>query len=118
MQVLRTLLNRDSVRTDPFGRRMLLYVVVLAGGAAGLVAGLVAAGYPFHPLWAIAALAIAAAIAERGRVQLERGVQMESSISNLPVLFAAVVFGPLPALVCGAASMLGAVRRPYTKVAT
>jgi putative nucleotidyltransferase with HDIG domain len=118
MQVLRTLLNRDSVRTDPLSRRMLIYVGVLAGGAAGLVAALVAAGYPFQPLWAIAALAIAAAIAERGRVQLERGVQMESSISNLPVLFAAVVFGPLPALVCGAASMLGAVRPPYTKVAT
>jgi putative nucleotidyltransferase with HDIG domain len=97
---------------------MLVYVGLLAGGAAALVVGLVAAGYPFHPLWAITALAIAAAIAERGRVQLERGVQMESSISNLPVLFAAVVFGPLPALVCGAASMLGAVRPPYTKLTT
>jgi putative nucleotidyltransferase with HDIG domain len=97
---------------------MLVYVGLLAAGVAALVAGLVATGYPFRPLWAITALAIAAAIAERGRVQLERGVQMESSISNLPVLFTAVVFGPLPALLCGAASMLGAVRPPYTKLTT
>ncbi len=38
--------------------------------------------------------------------------QMESSISNLLVLFGAVLFGPLAAMVIGAASMLGAVRHP------
>jgi putative nucleotidyltransferase with HDIG domain len=43
---------------------------------------------------------------------------MESSISNLLVLFAAVLFGPLVAMVVGAASMLGAFRRPYMKWAT
>ncbi len=43
---------------------------------------------------------------------------MESSISNLAVLLAAVLFGPLSAMVAGAATMLGAVRPPYTKLTT
>jgi putative nucleotidyltransferase with HDIG domain len=43
---------------------------------------------------------------------------MESSISNLPVLFAAVVLGPLPAMVVGASSMLGAFGWPYLRRAT
>ena len=68
--------------------------------------------------WAVAVLSGAAAVAERGRVRLERGSATESSISNLPVLFTAVVFGPLPAALVGAGSMLGAVRRPYLKLAT
>jgi putative nucleotidyltransferase with HDIG domain len=108
----------NPVRADPLSRRMLVYLGLLAGCVAGLVLVLVATGWGFSPLWAIAALAVAAVAAERGRVQLERGVQVESSISNLMILFAAVVFGPLPALVCGAASMLGAVRPPYAKLAT
>src|SRR5262249_12373041 len=45
------------------------------------------------------------------------GSQSTSSISNLPVLFAAVVFGPLAAMIVGACSMVGDVRRPYMKVA-
>ena len=51
-------------------------------------------------------------------MQLIRGVAMESSISNLLVLFAAVVFGPLGAMVVGGASMLGAFRAPYLKWGT
>jgi putative nucleotidyltransferase with HDIG domain len=107
-----------SANSDPLLPRMIGYVSVLAGVAAGLAIGLAAAGFGFGPLWAAAALGTAAAIAERGRVQLVRGDPAESSVSNLPVLFAAVVFGPLPAMVVGAASMLGAVRRPYMRVST
>jgi putative nucleotidyltransferase with HDIG domain len=43
---------------------------------------------------------------------------MDSSISNLLVLFAAVLFGPLAALVVGCLSMLGGFRRPYMRWAT
>src|SRR5262249_32235177 len=50
-------------------------------------------------------LAVAAAIAERNSVRLTKTT--EQSISVLPTLFAAVVFGPLAAGVVGAASMLG-----------
>ena len=66
----------------------------------------------------MAVLGTAAAVAERASVQLDRGVAMESSISNLLVLFAAVVFGPLGAMVVGGASMLGAFRAPYLKWGT
>ena len=40
---------------------------------------------------------------------------MEESISLLPTVFAAVLFGPLAAMAIGAASMLADFRRPYTK---
>ena len=58
------------------------------------------------------ALAVAAAIAERISVRFavaQRGLTRteEQSISLLPTLFAAVLFGPLAAGVVGAASMLG-----------
>src|SRR4029077_1168852 len=61
---------------------------------------------------------IAGAVAERASVQLVRGAAVESSISNLLVLLAAVLLGPLAAMVVGAASMLGAFRPPYLKWAT
>ena len=87
---------------------MLGYASVLIAVTLALAAGLLWAGEGFGSVWAVGVLAATAAIAERGRVQLERGVQMETSISNLPVLFAAVVLGPIPAMVVGAASILGA----------
>ena len=104
--------------TDPLAGRMAVYACTLGALVLGLAAFLVLAGYGAGSPWAIAVLAGAAAVAERGRVRLERGNATESSISNLPVLFTAVVFGPLPAAMVGAGSMLGAVRRPYMKLTT
>jgi len=97
---------------------MLIYAGVLGLVLVGLVALLIELGYRVESPWAVIVLALAAAVAERGRVRLERGSATESSISNLPVLFTAVVLGPLPAALVGAGSMLGALRRPYMKVAT
>jgi putative nucleotidyltransferase with HDIG domain len=97
---------------------MFLYACVLGVVIVGLAGFLVGAGYGVGSPWAVAVLAAAAAVAERGRVRLERGSATESSISNLPVLFTAVVLGPLPAAIVGAGSMLGAVRRPYMKLTT
>jgi putative nucleotidyltransferase with HDIG domain len=114
MQALAT--TRPDV--DPLARRMVAYIAGLGLVLVGLIAYLVQERYGFRSPWAVAVLAIAAAVAERGRVQLERGNQTESSISNLPVLFAAAAFGPLPAAVVGAGSMLGAVHRPYLKLTT
>lgn len=54
---------------------------------------------------AIAGLAIVAAIAERGRVRLTS--QVAVSISLIPTVFAAVVFGPGAAALVGAASFAG-----------
>jgi hypothetical protein len=66
---------------------------------------LVAAGYRLEAPIAVFALAAAAAIAERSSVRLTRTTEL--SLSVLPALFAAVLFGPLEAAVVGAASMLG-----------
>jgi putative nucleotidyltransferase with HDIG domain len=64
--------------------------------------------------WAVVALIAVAALSERGRVQLSG--TMESSIALLPVIFAAVVLGPLAALLVGAGSLLGDFRPPYMKL--
>lgn len=64
-------------------------------------------------LWVVAILAIAAAISERQRVWLNNNAH--ASISLIPILFAAVLFGPLAGMVVGAASWLGAFEPPYMK---
>jgi putative nucleotidyltransferase with HDIG domain len=110
--------TKRSHLSDPLAGRMFLYACVLGVVIVGLAGFLVGAGYGVGSPWAVAVLAAAAAVAERGRVRLERGSATESSISNLPVLFTAVVLGPLPAAIVGAGSMLGAVRRPYMKLTT
>jgi putative nucleotidyltransferase with HDIG domain len=56
-------------------------------------------------LWFVAVLAVVAAVAERGTVRLSNNI--EESISLLPTLFGAVLFGPLAGMVIGAASMVG-----------
>jgi putative nucleotidyltransferase with HDIG domain len=84
--------------------------------AVGVSAALVVNGWSLGSPWVVLGLAVIAAIAERGRVRLTR--YLEESISLLPTLFAAVVFGPLAAMVVAAASMLGAFGSPYLKWAT
>jgi len=108
MQVVAQLKTSALMADDPLLRRTVAFLVCLVAAASGVVFAVVASGYGVGPVWAVVVLAVAGALAERGSVQLERGVAMDSSISNLPVLFAAVVLGPLAALVVGACSMLGA----------
>ncbi|MDH4340607.1 MAG: HD-GYP domain-containing protein [Thermoleophilia bacterium] len=82
--------------------------------AVALMTGcaLIAAGYTLEAPLAVLALGLAAAVAERISVRFavaQRGLTRteEQSISLLPTLFAAVLFGPLAAAAVGAASMLG-----------
>jgi putative nucleotidyltransferase with HDIG domain len=116
MQVLTT----PSIHrgTNAMAVRIVLYLAALAATVSVLAIGLATSGYGPGSWWTVAVLAAAAAIAERGSVQLERGVPMQSSISNLPVLFAAVVCGPIAAMVVGAASVLGALGWPRMRLAT
>jgi putative nucleotidyltransferase with HDIG domain len=88
----------------------------LALAAAFMAVTLWQAGWSLPSPLIIAGLGAVAAIAERGRVRINR--YMEESISLLPTLFAAVIFGPLAAMVVAAASMLGAFGSPYMKWAT
>jgi putative nucleotidyltransferase with HDIG domain len=81
------------------------YVTFLALIAAGLGFLLVQQEAELGNPFTVAALAVVAACAERGSVKFS--VSTEQSISLLPTLYAAVLFGPLPAAIVGAASMLG-----------
>ena len=97
---------------------LLVYITGLVVAAAGLASLLVTSGWRLGVLWTVLVLAASAAIAERASVQLVQGIVMDSSISNLLVLFAAVLFGPLAAMLVGALSMAGAFRPPYMRWAT
>jgi putative nucleotidyltransferase with HDIG domain len=83
-------------------------------GVAGLSAGavLLASGSMGNP-WAIALLCVAAALAQRSKVEVRSA--LKASISLFPVLLAAVIFGPVAAMVVSAASMLGEEFRPWAR---
>jgi putative nucleotidyltransferase with HDIG domain len=88
-------------------------VLTLAGGV--LAAALVLAD-PIDTrgeLVAIFVLAAVAFLAERQPVRVT--AHAEVTVSALPVLFAAVVYGPLAAMAVGALGLLGDLRRPYTR---
>ena len=83
-----------------------VYVVVVTLAAAAVAASLTKAGIPGNVnWWAVGALAVVAAVAERGGIAL-RG-KLNVSISLLPAVFAAVLFGPLAAMIVFGASVAG-----------
>jgi putative nucleotidyltransferase with HDIG domain len=86
-------------------RRTVLYVAALVTAALATAGALVQTGYGLQAPWTVLALATAAALAERASVRVTK--TWEYSISLLPTLFAAVLFGPFEAAIVGAASMLG-----------
>jgi putative nucleotidyltransferase with HDIG domain len=93
--------------------RLYSYTACLWLGAAALFVGLVSSGERLENVWPLLALGLLGAVAERSRVRLS--TNLELSISLVPSLFAAVTFGPLDAMLVGAASLLGDFRRPYLK---
>ncbi len=95
-------------------RRVEAYAVCLA--AAALVTWVVLIdrlGPPAAAWWIVALLAGVAFLAERQCVAI--GANTEMSISVLPILFAAVVFGPVAAMIVSACSLVGECGRPYTR---
>ena len=99
-----TLQALRRVTRDP-SKRTLAYVAALVLAASTSAVALLIAGYGLVEPAVVLALALAAAVGERTNVRLTR--TLELSISVLPTLFAAVLFGPLAAGVVGAASNLG-----------
>ena len=78
--------------------------------SVGLAASLIAApAAQIENWWTVLVLATVAAFAERGTVLL--GKDTEQSISLVPTLFAAVLFGPLASMLVAAASMIGEFTR-------
>lgn len=65
------------------------------------------------PLWMLVLLGAAAALAERQSVQVGR--HLHTSVSVLPIMFTAVVFGPQAAMVVAACALLPDLRPPYTR---
>jgi hypothetical protein len=86
-------------------RRTVVYVFALAAAALMTAAALLGAGYSLESPLTVLVLAAVAVVAERVDIRLTRSVEV--SISALPRLLAAVLFGPLAAAAVGGASMLG-----------
>ena len=98
-------------------RRILIWCGFLWAAAVVMTVALVAHGFETRHIWILVGLAIIAGVAERQSVGLlgvrEDGIEI--SVSFLPFVFAAVVFGPLAALIVGAAANLTDFRRPYLR---
>jgi putative nucleotidyltransferase with HDIG domain len=95
-------------------RGLNLFATVLAIATGGLAAGLVATGaHVESPIWQLGLLAGFAFWAERQNVRIS--VNAEMTVSVLPILFAAVVFGPLEAMIVGGAGLIGDLRRPFVR---
>jgi putative nucleotidyltransferase with HDIG domain len=86
-------------------RPVLGYFVIVLLGASAVAAGLIYAGTGVGNPLAVAGLTVVATYGERGRIRLRENVHV--SISLLPAIFAAVLFGPLAAMLVFGASALG-----------
>jgi putative nucleotidyltransferase with HDIG domain len=90
---------------DGTNARTSVYVALVATSAALTAIALVAAGYGIEAPIAVLALAFVAAVADRTGIRLTGTTEL--SVSGIPAIIAAVLFGPLAAGLVGAASMLG-----------
>ena len=106
-------LNSATTRLAPSPRGVSIYCGVLACVALGLAVLLWLGGADVGPPLVVIGLAVTAALAERSSVRLSSTI--DESISALPMLFAAVLFGPFPAMIVAASSMLGDFTRPYLR---
>jgi len=86
-------------------RSLIAYVLFLLASAASLAVTLVSLGYHVQAPAVVLGLAVATAVAERWSVPISATTNL--TVYLLPTVFAAVVFGPLPAAIVAAASMLG-----------
>jgi putative nucleotidyltransferase with HDIG domain len=90
------------------------YATGLVLAALGLAAALMQESPTLGaPPWIVIALCAVALLAERQSVHITATTQM--SVSALPILFAAVVYGPIPAMAVAASALLLDFGRPYTR---
>ncbi len=100
---------RRSIALD----RLSVFVGTVVLSALLVALALTYYGFSVGNPWITVGLGSLAAISERGRVRI--GKSIEVSISLLPTLFAAVLFGPMAALIVYAMSVLGELRRDSLK---
>jgi putative nucleotidyltransferase with HDIG domain len=90
------------------------YAVGLVSVLGALVFALIWFGVsPEAPVWMLAVLGSVAFIAEKQAVHISPN--MQTSVSVLPILFAAVAFGPFEAMIVGACGLATDFGRPYTR---
>jgi len=93
------------------------WAAALGAATACVAVWLLASGYGLPSIWYLLVLALVAGVAERQSVHLmgdrERGIEL--AVSVVPLVFTAVAFGPLAALVVGVLANLADLRRPYLK---
>ncbi len=94
--------------------RIHLYAATLVATALGTLVLLWTLGFEMEaPWWAVVTLVAMAAIAERQSVRI--GPNTEMSVAALPILFAAVAYDPLAAMIVAGGSVLVDLGRPYTR---
>jgi putative nucleotidyltransferase with HDIG domain len=93
--------------------RIQAYTGLLVGLSGLVFAGLALGGYELGDPWAVGALCVAGALAQRGQVEISGALKV--SISLFPILLAAVLFGPLAAMMVSVSTMLGEETRPRTR---
>jgi putative nucleotidyltransferase with HDIG domain len=101
MQVIRRIWRDFAGLSRP----VLAYFLAVLVCASAVAAALISFGTGLGNLLAVAGLTVVATYGERGRIRLRENVNV--SISLLPAIFAAVLFGPLAAMLVFGASALG-----------
>jgi putative nucleotidyltransferase with HDIG domain len=81
--------------------------------AVGFACALFAVGYGIRGQYAVIALCAVAILAEREGIRLTPTVEV--TVASLPFIFAAVLFGPLPAMIVGATGLLVTFGRPHVR---
>jgi putative nucleotidyltransferase with HDIG domain len=94
-------------------RRTAAWAAILCVASIGAVSALWLEGYRFPHIWALFVLGAVAALAERQRVAIRDRTWM--SVSFLPLVFSAVVFGPLGGFAVGALSNIPDLRESRLK---
>jgi putative nucleotidyltransferase with HDIG domain len=110
---------RPGIRALRLGRKpqpITIFACGLSLIAVGFAAGLVLAGASIESVPAVLLLGGISMLAERRSVHIGSNAQV--TVSVLPIVFAAVVFGPLAAMAVGAIGILADFRRPYVRWAT
>lgn len=112
---LSRVLRRFDGATLPRPSRIDCYAASLAAVALLLLTTVVLNERPLlnAPLWTIVVLGLIALAAERQPVRVAANLEM--TVSVLPTIFAAVVYGPLAAMLVVVIGLAGDIRRPYAR---
>jgi putative nucleotidyltransferase with HDIG domain len=106
-------LDRLIKGLDSADRRSVTWAVILWAASIGVISALWLSGYRVPHVWAVFVLGAIAAAAERQTVAVNERTWM--SVSFLPLVFSAVVFGPLGGFAVGVISNVSDMRESRLK---